>query len=131
MSEEDKYTRKTKLSRDKKYITVRGCLDSKYSNPIVVEIKATPDGWDSLQQYLYDAGLPDNNYGDQIIDDLYKFTEYALETIEKKKARGQHKKTKVLVNVIKEQACYLFPFLRYWCNKPLEQWPDPQLGCSM
>jgi hypothetical protein len=125
MSREDKYTFKATQSRDKKSITVTGCLDSNSSPPIMLEIKTTPDEWDSLQQYLFDARLPENNYGDRIIADLFKFTSCALETVEEKKPRGQHKKTKPLVDVIKEQASYLYPFLKYWCKKPLEQWPDP------
>lgn len=149
MSKEEKNDiPKAKKSRDKKFVKVEGYLDllSSLKFRIKLKVVATPKDWETLKYYLqnvfsyerhlvlYEEEDPEiigtsrqqlREDEDQFLSEIYAFTDAALEALKKKKPRGKHKRTLELVSEIKDKAGWLYPFLKYWCKKSIDSWPDP------
>jgi hypothetical protein len=84
-----------------------------------LQVSASPEDWKKLEKLFYQRP-------ERLAEDFfYSFIFYAVwEISDKKLPRGIHRYTKHIVEKIKIDAGYLYPFFQYWCKKPLEEWPD-------
>jgi hypothetical protein len=124
MNKKDKYKPIATITRKKDFVKVHGYLDLRTTPPIELEIKATPDDWESFQEYLFDI-VYQKEPPKQLLNELRDIAYCAMQSLEQKKPRGEHKRRGNLEETLKTEAGLLYPFLKYWCGKSLKDWPEP------
>jgi|WetSurSiteA1Bulk_404760.scaffolds.fasta_scaffold03254_2 hypothetical protein len=103
-------------------VKVKGFFNSSSKHPIKLEITAEPKEWEAFRFYTIQSSY--------MLDKQEQFFREFIDVVEnavkasKKQSRGKHKQRQEFVETVKNHASTLYPFLKYWCKQPLEQWPQ-------
>jgi len=85
---------------------------------IKLKVTASKKAWQNLHDfYSHNPASFKNEFYCQFIRPA--FIELTV-----KKTTGLHKQQKPIVNMLKEDAGWLYAFLSYWCKQPFKEWPD-------
>lgn len=85
---------------------------------IKLKVTASKKAWQYLEDFY--SHNPES-FG---IGFYCQFIRPAIFELTVKKTRGNHKKQKSIVNMLTEDAGWLYAFFSYWVKQPLKEWPE-------